>query len=261
MSLYPTKTRVRLLQDVADGLVQFSPHGHPAVANVATTPPANVLAAASEQRQAGWIHVDITEGKDVLGAYPYNPTGAGWGILAAHGNPDLDSLPPVWLLDVDGVVNAREPGWSAAAREGTAYYSGVDYILRWAPALIERIEALHLAGTVEVRWCSTWCAYVDQLERLWSLPELGRAFTEDINGYAAILAKIAAARRVIAEGRRLVWTDDDVVPMPNDGPLHGELTADGRALLIRPDHRVGLQPEHLDAIEAFAQQTEDARHG
>jgi hypothetical protein len=36
------------------------------------------------------------------------------------------------------------------------------------------------------------------------------------------------------------------------GAHNDELTADGRGLLIAPALRRGLQPEHLDAVEAFA---------
>ncbi|MGW3608980.1 hypothetical protein ACWD6N_03675 [Micromonospora sp. NPDC005163] len=159
---------------------------------------------------------------------------------------------PVWLLDVDGVVNARLPGWPGDPATGKAYAGSAGYVMTWAPALVDRIRELHAAGVVEVRWCTTWCAYADELERLWDLPVLGRAFTEDVNGFAAVKAKMRAARQVISEGRRLIWTDDDVVPLPNDGGLHDDLTADGRALLIRPSGRCGLEPEHLDEIEAFA---------
>ena len=157
---------------------------------------------------------------------------------------------PIWLLDVDGVINTSRPGWGEAPQHGTAYADGVGYTLRWAPALISRIRDLHRDGTVEVRWCTTWCAYADQLEYLFGLPKLGRAFTGDINGHAASMAKVAAARQVLADGRRLIWTDDAEVPLY--GELHDELTADGRALLIRPRGSVGLQPEHLDQIEAWA---------
>lgn len=156
---------------------------------------------------------------------------------------------PVWLLDVDGVVNATRPGWGTAPRRATAYADGVGWTIRWAPALVDRIRALVAAGQVEVRWCTTWCPWADQLERLWLLPPLGRAFNEPINGAAVSVAKLAAARQVLAEGRRLIWTDDMEVPL--SGPLYEELAAGGRALLIRPSGRRGLQPEHMDLIEQF----------
>jgi hypothetical protein len=65
----------------------------------------------------------------------------------------------------------------------------------------------------------------------------------------AIVEKAQSARDVLWSGRRLVWTDD--MEVPDDGPLHEELTADGLALLIRPDSRRGLTPDHMDQVEAF----------
>ncbi|KUL32677.1 hypothetical protein [Actinoplanes awajinensis] len=45
---------------------------------------------------------------------------------------------PVWLLDVDGVLNANRPGWSAAPRRGMAYAGGTGFLMRWAPARLGR---------------------------------------------------------------------------------------------------------------------------
>lgn len=162
------------------------------------------------------------------------------------------TLPPVLLLDVDGVVNAMQPGWGGTPRKAGAWSASdsYEYTIRWAPALVDRIRDLHKAGTVEVRWCTTWCADADVLERLWRLPPLERAFTDPIKGRAASMAKLAAARQVLDDGRRLIWTDD--VEVPTSGDLFDELTKSGRALLIRPSGRRGLQPDDLDAIEAFA---------
>ncbi len=153
----------------------------------------------------------------------------------------------VWLLDVDGVINVRKPGWHAAPHHGVAYAGGTAWPMRWAPGLTTRIRRLHQAGTVEVRWCSTWCDWSTQVERLFRLPALACAFT---GAGDAPTAKLAAARAVLAAGDHLVWTDDDEVP--TGGPLLEELTAGGRALLIRPDARRGLTPGDLDEIEAFA---------
>lgn len=163
----------------------------------------------------------------------------------------MTDLPPVWLLDVDGVINVTRPRWGTAPHSGTAYADGYAYRMRWAPALIDRIRRLHGTGLVEVRWCTTWCAFADELERLWRLPRLERAFTDPLNGHEAVEAKQAAARMVLADGRRLVWTDDQVVPTPGTR-LYDELTADGRALLIRPSARRGLRSADLEAIEEFA---------
>jgi hypothetical protein len=155
----------------------------------------------------------------------------------------------VWLLDVDGVINVARPGWGAAPRAGTVNSGGLPYRLRWAPALVARIRALQAAGDVDIRWCSTWCDDADHLERLFGLPRLGRAWSEAINGSYARIAKLAAARAVLDAGDRLIWTDDDAVPA--SGPDRDELVSTGRALLIAPAPNRGLQPDHLDVIEAF----------
>jgi len=156
---------------------------------------------------------------------------------------------PVWLLDVDGVLNVGRPGWDDEPRSGHARSAGFEFRLRWAPSLMDRIRALHDAGRVEIRWCSTWCCDADQIERLFDLPRFDRCWMEDLNGAAAAAAKLAAARRVLADGRRLIWTDDSEVPTL--GPLYDELAEGGRALLIAPSWRRGLLPAHLDAIDAF----------
>ncbi|GGK29056.1 hypothetical protein GCM10010124_22290 [Pilimelia terevasa] len=164
---------------------------------------------------------------------------------------------PVWLLDVDGVINARKPRWSAAPHHGTAHAAGFPYPMRWAPALLDRIRDLHTAGGAQVVWCSTWCAFSNQVERLFRLPPLERAFADQVHGEHADRLKVEAARRVLARGRRLIWTDDEVVPLA-DSPLHAELTGTGRALLIRPESRAGLNPEHMDTIEAFTASAQSA---
>ncbi|GAA1793272.1 hypothetical protein GCM10009682_13930 [Luedemannella flava] len=162
--------------------------------------------------------------------------------------------PPVWLLDVDGVLNVQRPGWGAAPRRGMAVSMGEAWPMRWAPALIRRIREIHRTGVAEVRWCSTWCPDADQVERLFGLPPLARALTgRPRAGMAGDAAKLAAAQAVISdEGRALIWTDDTAVP--DEGPWC-DLMLPGRRLLIRPRAARGLQPGHLDAIEVFASES------
>lgn len=161
---------------------------------------------------------------------------------------------PVWLLDVDGVINATRPGWGGPPRRSHVWSSAdnTSYVLRWSPALIDRIRTLHGSGTLEARWCTTWCPEAERLEELWRLPELVRALHADPmpRGAQCWPLKLAAARAILAEGRRLIWTDDEALPPP--GPDRDELTADNRALLIAPRPSRGLQPEDLDHIERFA---------
>jgi hypothetical protein len=162
--------------------------------------------------------------------------------------------PPVWLLDVDGVLNATRPSGDEQPRwqEVWSESDQIAYPVRWSPGLIKRIRELHLTGRVELRWCTTWCPDADELEYLWDLPPLKRSLTADPmpRGPQCWPLKLAAAREVLADDRRLIWTDDEALPKP--GPARDELVADGRALLIAPNPARGLRPEDLDRIEAFA---------
>ncbi|AGZ43428.1 hypothetical protein [Actinoplanes friuliensis] len=167
----------------------------------------------------------------------------------------IDVEKPVWLLDVDGVINTTRPGWGGSPQRSLVW-SGADntsYLMRWAPGLIDRIRALVLEDKVEIRWCTTWCLEADRLERLWSLPAFARTLDNDPmpRGPDCWPLKLAAAWSVLAEGRRLIWTDDEALPPP--GSDRDELTVDGRALLIAPRSNRGLQPEDLDLIAKFAE--------
>lgn len=160
--------------------------------------------------------------------------------------------PAVWLLDVDGVVNARRPGWGQAPRHGHASAGCAQYRICWAPGLAEALVRHARDPRVSIVWCTTWCPWADQIERLLGLPALGRAWADDLNGYAASAAKLKAARDVLALGRRLVWTDDLEVPTPqSDRVLWDELVGGGNALLIRPDPRRGLCPDDLALLDGW----------
>lgn len=160
----------------------------------------------------------------------------------------------MWLLDVDGVLNVTRPGWGGAPLHQRVWSNSDkrSYPIRWSPALMDRIRALHNGGAVELRWCTTWCPDADRLEDLWRLPRLLRAL--DANpmprGPECWPLKLAAARAVLAAGRRLIWTDDEA--LPPEGRAREKLTAGGRALLIEPRANRGLRPADLDEIESFA---------
>jgi len=160
---------------------------------------------------------------------------------------------PVWLLDVDGVLNAARPGWGEDPGQGQAYVDGVAYLLRWAPGLARRVTALHTAGAVDVRWATTWVDHIRQVERLLQLPALSTAF-RGLSGAGPVdpaELKLKAALDVVElEQRPLIWTDDDAIP--GMGPLLERIHDAGvPVLLLAPHTRHGLQPEDLDQIDDF----------
>jgi hypothetical protein len=159
------------------------------------------------------------------------------------------SDPPVLLLDVDGVLNAPRAGWDGPGQARHVTVDGCSLRLRWEPKAVACVRTLHMAGVVEVRWCTTWCWHADLLEELWQLPRLDRA----IRGvpFDTWAAKRAAALSVLDSGRRLVWADDDLDPAEVPAGVV-DAQAAGRALLVRPRPSRGLRPEDFHAIEEYA---------
>lgn len=169
----------------------------------------------------------------------------------------------VWLLDVDGVLNASQrPGWSAAPRNAYAHCDGMAWKIRWAPALVREILQLRATYDVDVRWASTWCQplpngtlAVRQIESLLGFPQLLPGFETFT---LAQEAKIQAAIDVLAAGDALIWTDDDAIPQPGDPGWHPSFLDGSPRLFISPDPRRGLQPRHIQAITQFLQQIRTA---
>ena len=187
---------------------------------------------------------------------PVGHAGDSLGRARASGSgPDADSR-PVWLLDVDGVLNASRPGWGGDVAEGWARADHGRFWIRWSPSVVRRMLEIERTGGVEVRWATTWVPWIQEIERLLGLPDWPVAWDGPYEGLGtpAIptpLRKVQTALHVVEQEQRpLVWTDDDSIPV--HGPEHERIMSAGvPSLLVRPASRAGLQPHDLDAIEEF----------
>ena len=165
------------------------------------------------------------------------------------------SSTPVWLLDVDGVINANRPSWHAAPHTAMIEAHGTMWKFRWAPAVTGFIRETALAKTAEIRWSTTWLPWARDVEAAFKLPELGEGFLPELVFGSAREAKLAAALAVIEiEKRPLIWTDDDAIPESGTyrDVLDNAINEYGTpVLLLAPKPNRGLQPEHLDQIREF----------
>jgi hypothetical protein len=174
--------------------------------------------------------------------------------------------PPVWLLDIDGVVNAlalRVPTgvWPQGAWvQRIVQTSGVDGTRSTLPILAARpvLEFIHRVydeGLAEIRWHSTWrTAAVLDLAPTLGLPPIPISIAPEWVGGQATWWKLPAARRVVASGRRLLWTDDQVnlyLADPVSGPPLTALAAEAGTLLMSPDGDTGLTADDLRQIDEF----------
>lgn len=167
----------------------------------------------------------------------------------------MDTTRPLWLLDVDGPINLEhgKPGWGVKPRRSRVIgHDGRSFPLRWAPGLIVRIRNLHRSGAVEIKWATSWIGDTDLLAPVLGLPDFEPAYPDPGVPHTEvhIPLKQDAASQALTDGRRLIWTDDEAIPA--DWPDRPDF--EGIALLIAPRPNRGLQPEHMDAIEAFTRQ-------
>jgi hypothetical protein len=168
---------------------------------------------------------------------------------------------PLWLLDIDGVVNALtvapdvrvwpEHTWIHRTVISEIPARGMLRLpILAARPVLDFVAAAAASGRVDVRWHSTWrSAAVTDLAPALGLPHIPISVAPEwTNRTRGQWWKAPAALRALAAGRRLIWTDDDL-------DYFGDEVAAVRerpdALLIGPDPAVGLRPADLDAIAAF----------
>jgi len=166
---------------------------------------------------------------------------------------------PVWLLDIDGVVNAAcrsfpthawpKETWREIEAEDE---EGLTWPIKVARPVIDFIKGVHESGRAEIRWHTTWQEYAVDVGRQVGLPDFAVQEAPEYKGIGAYdWWKKPAARRVLAEeGRDLVWTDDDAdMKLGRQGRT--ELASLGRLLIVCPDTRTGLCKKHLRRIGQF----------
>lgn len=165
-------------------------------------------------------------------------------------------MKPLWLLDVDGVLNAvtREPvlsEWDDMTLT-RASANGRSWPIWYSPALIARINALVEMDRVEVRWLTTWTHDAAQhLSPVIGLDGAEWGVVERRPPTSYRWWKLEAAQRVMDEEgvRPLVWTDDDL--RYERLAMHWLNAEVEHYMAISPKPHIGLTPRHLDAIEAY----------
>lgn len=191
---------------------------------------------------------------------------------------------PLWLLDVDGVLNAVAP--TSEGRDWPRWQRGFArtdgrrraWPISWSPDVISQLLAWRAARRVEVAWLTTWGYDAnDELAELLGLPQLPVAGAPPsrvvasagwADSTASTHAEMAGAdaadpltgrwwkfdvvRRLHAADplRPLIWTDDDLAFEPE---VMAWMRAHTRSLLIAPDPMRGLIPQHLRAIDRYLQ--------
>lgn len=178
----------------------------------------------------------------------------------------------MWLLDVDGVLNAVadtfDPTvWPAATWIRTwAKAAGNAYPILASSRVLDFVRLVHDRGLAEIRWHTTWqdSAATDLAPAL-GLPAFAVAWAPEYVGEATAWSggagqptggvwwKVGAAARVVhTERRPLLWTDDELGRHQRRGELATVL--DGAEVpieLVAPTPQVGLTRPQLVEMARF----------
>ena len=189
---------------------------------------------------------------------------------------------PLWLLDVDGVLNAvahvaDRSVWTDW-QEGAARAGGVDWPILFSPTAMRAVRSMHEDGLAEIRWLTTWrTAANDSLRHLVGLPAFPvEGMTppgdqspssqegdvhESVASHGGLFGqrgsewwKLTVVREVVDRqggDRPLVWTDDDLRFEPEAAAWVRDHVR--TALLVAPSTRTGLAPEDLQTIRSFCE--------
>lgn len=149
---------------------------------------------------------------------------------------------PVWLLDIDGVVNMLG-GAKPGDNQDIAATQGMFFNITWRSSVTNFINKVINEGRADVRLCSTWVSDAKTMTDLLGLPELPLAFAADTDRYWVRPEKLNAAKILREAGIPFVWTDDEAIPRGFGG--------DRNTLLIEPDPWNGLTEGDLAIIDHF----------
>lgn len=186
---------------------------------------------------------------------------------ASKRSPDAGPV-PVWLLDIDGVLNAavgpgRPPtqAWpkdqwidtSADAIDRGRAKPRTWRILAAKP-VVDFIRSVHESGRAEIRWHTTWQDLAREVSQALKLPEFA---VQDAPEFWAIEEelrrdrwwKLPAVWRVLTDGRRVLWTDDDA---EHDlKPQQKATLAAAGCHIVSPNPMTGLCKRHLREIDEY----------
>lgn len=145
---------------------------------------------------------------------------------------------PIWLLDVDGVLNAFDESRPVLGDwDDWTGFTANAFPIRYSPTMTKRILALHESGAVEVQWLTTWGRLANEhLSEQFGFPEFKVAAEmpfRERNGWW----KLEVVQSLFDQGHSIIWTDDDI-PVSTSTLLWISSVADMR----RDDDLLALAP-------------------
>lgn len=178
----------------------------------------------------------------------------------------------IWLLDLDGVVNAvparisdppptcwPEDQWIRAEVKNS--HSDTAWPILAATPVLDFITNIHTLGLAEIRWHTTWQEEANLVSDAVGLPHFEVEHAPEYQGWTrggARWWKVPAVKRVSLRNRGfVVWTDDDAAFPTLQKQDRLSLRNEG-VLIVAPSGAKGLTQSNLDKIQYYLQLDLDA---
>lgn len=169
---------------------------------------------------------------------------------------------PLWLLDIDGVINAAvgtdgkipTHAWPRDVwTDDRAMGQTREWRILAAAPVVELIRSVHEQGRAEIRWHTTWQSQAANVAKVLDLPEFAvehaPEYDWDEERHRAQWWKLPAVWREVANGRRILWTDDDAsYYLTTEQKIR---LRQAHVQIVSPSFTEGLCKKHLRIIDEW----------
>jgi hypothetical protein len=182
-------------------------------------------------------------------------------ILLSSSGKGERTVRTLWLLDIDGVINAV-PEWG----HGTPLHVWDTWISKdvknstdtWpilvAQPVLDFLIYIHESGLAEIRWHTSWQEEALDFGDSFGLPTFHvQPCPEAMKNGTPSWWKLPTVQRELSTGRRVLWTDDHINREMNGGTrrLLGLLP---HLKMVVPNTATGLSPDDLVDILYFLEE-------
>jgi len=160
-----------------------------------------------------------------------------------------------WLLDIDGVINAvgtaktREGAWRDW-KERTVN----GYKLAVADAIKNLTWDAYYSDTT-ILWHTTWQDQANRVANKFGIPNFDIADAPEHDAWNRFDAKAwwktPTVRRMLDQGHKILWTDDQIDFYASTDPATSEILEHQNLTYICPDALTGLNKTDMEQIRAF----------
>lgn len=154
----------------------------------------------------------------------------------------------IWLLDIDGVINAMNLDPNEGYKSVIAKSYLDDFTINYNPVIIDAIN--NISEKVSVVWCTTWgqeaVSVITPLLGLKTFEVTSPCSYYEDASIGDSWWKFNRFKASIELGYKVLWTDDDV-----NNKLLKRHPKRNSQFILRPDYRTGLTMNDIEDIRAW----------